>query len=48
MNTGGAGLGLWMVKSIIDQLKGQVSLKSMVSGVEVTVRLPLFHQALIN
>jgi len=45
MNTGGAGLGLWMVKSIIDQHKGMVSLKGIESGVEVTVRLPICHQA---
>ncbi len=46
MNTGGAGLGLWMVKSIIEEHKGQVSLKGFDSGVEVTIRLPLFHHAL--
>ena len=45
MNTGGAGLGLWLVKSIIDQHNGQISLKGIASGVEATIRLPLFYQA---
>ena len=45
MNTGGAGLGLWMVKNIIEEHKGQVSLESVASGVEAAIRLPLFHQA---
>ncbi len=44
MNTGGAGLGLWMVKSIIDHHNGQVSLEGIASGVEARIRLPLFHQ----
>ena len=45
MNTGGAGLGLWMVKNIIEEHNGQVSLESVASGVEAAIRLPLFHQA---
>jgi len=45
MNTGGAGLGLWMVKNIITQHNGQVSIKSIESGVEATIRLPLFQSA---
>ena len=45
MNTGGAGLGLWMVKNIIKAHNGQISLEGIVSGVEVTIRLPLFQQA---
>ncbi len=44
-NTGGAGLGLWLVKSIIDQLDGKITLKGIPSGVEATLRLPLFHHA---
>jgi signal transduction histidine kinase len=42
-NTGGAGIGLWLVRSIIEQHHGQVSLVSTESGVEATVRLPLVH-----
>ncbi len=42
MNTGGAGLGLWLVKSIVEQHKGTVSLKGIPTGVEATVRVP-FH-----
>ncbi len=43
MNTGGAGLGLWLVKNIIDQHNGKVFLQSIESGVEATVRLPFIH-----
>ncbi len=45
MNTGGAGLGLWMVKNIIEEHNGQVSLKGIASGVKATILLPLFHRA---
>uniref|UniRef100_Q3AQD1 histidine kinase n=1 Tax=Chlorobium chlorochromatii (strain CaD3) TaxID=340177 RepID=Q3AQD1_CHLCH len=41
MNTSGAGLGLWLVKSIINRHNGQVSLTCIDSGVETLVRLPL-------
>ena len=44
MNTGGAGLGLWMVKTIIQEHNGQISLEGIASGVEISIRLPLFHQ----
>jgi PAS domain S-box-containing protein len=43
MNTGGAGLGLWLVSNIVHQHNGRVSLTSLPSGVEATVRLPLVH-----
>ncbi len=45
MNTGGAGLGLWMVKNIIEEHNGQVSLKGIASGVEATILLPLIRRA---
>ena len=44
MNTGGAGLGLWMVKTIIQEHNGQISLEGIASGVEISIRLPLFHK----
>jgi len=43
MNTGGAGLGLWLVRNIINQHNGKVSLKGIASGVEAAIRLPLIH-----
>jgi PAS domain S-box-containing protein len=45
MNTGGAGLGLWLVRNIINQHNGKVSLKGIASGVEATVTIPLIHHA---
>ncbi len=42
-NTGGAGIGLWLVRSIIEQHDGMVSLASTETGVEASVRLPLVH-----
>jgi PAS domain S-box-containing protein len=45
MNTGGAGLGLWLVKNIIHQHNGKITLKGIASGVEATVRLPLIQRA---
>jgi PAS domain S-box-containing protein len=45
MNTGGAGLGLWLVRNIINQHNGKVFLKGIASGVEATVRLPLILHA---
>jgi signal transduction histidine kinase len=41
MNTSGAGLVLWLVKKIIEQHNGKVSLRGFPSGVEATVRLPV-------
>jgi PAS domain S-box-containing protein len=45
MNTGGAGLGLWLVKNIVEQHKGTVTLKGIPSGVEATVCVPLYEKA---
>ncbi|TLU81919.1 MAG: PAS domain S-box protein [Chlorobium sp.] len=40
-NTAGAGLGLWLVRNIINRHNGQVTLTGIPSGVEATIRLPL-------
>ncbi|NTU87643.1 MAG: PAS domain-containing protein [Chlorobiaceae bacterium] len=48
MNTSGAGLGLWLVKKIIEQHNGNVTLKGFPSGVEVTVRLPVTDDTGVN
>ncbi|MCF8383133.1 MAG: PAS domain S-box protein [Chlorobium sp.] len=45
MNTSGAGLGLWLVKKIIEQHNGNVTLRGFPSGVEATVRLPVADDA---
>ncbi len=39
--TAGAGLGLWLVRSIISEHKGLVTLKGIASGIEATVHLPV-------
>jgi PAS domain S-box-containing protein len=44
MNTSGAGIGLWLVKNIIEQHKGTVNLKGIPTGVEAVVRLPLYEK----
>jgi len=41
INTGGAGLGLWLVRNIINRHNGQVTLTGIPSGVEARVQLPL-------
>jgi len=41
INTGGAGLGLWLVRNIINRHNGQVTLTGTPSGVEARVTLPL-------
>ncbi len=40
-NTGGAGLGLWLVRNILEQHHGSVSIEATADGVEAVVRLPL-------
>lgn len=45
MNTSGAGLGLWLVKKIIEQHNGTVTLSGFPSGVEVSVLLPVADDA---
>jgi len=37
----GSRLGLWLVKDIVENHNGSVTLESIESGVEITVRLPL-------
>ncbi|NHQ60707.1 PAS domain-containing protein [Chlorobium sp. BLA1] len=44
VGTAGAGLGLWLVKNIIDQHNGQISLSCIDKVTEITVRLPLMHE----
>ncbi len=44
MNTSGAGIGLWLVKNIIEQHKGTVNLKGIPTGVEAMVRVPLYEK----
>ncbi len=41
VNTAGAGLGLWLVRNIVDQHHGSVTLSTSDSEIEATVRLPL-------
>ena len=44
-NTAGAGLGLWLVRNIINQHDGQVTLEGTEFGVEATIRLPIVTQS---
>lgn len=43
-NTGGAGIGLWLVRDIIEHHHGTVSLSGIESGVEALISLPLAGQ----
>ncbi|NTV01779.1 MAG: PAS domain S-box protein [Chlorobiaceae bacterium] len=40
-NTSGAGIGLWLVREIIEQHNGSVALENGEDGIAATVRLPL-------
>ncbi|NTV68011.1 MAG: PAS domain S-box protein, partial [Chlorobaculum sp.] len=40
-NTAGAGLGLWLVKDIVEHHHGAVSLRGIKTGVEAMITLPL-------
>lgn len=42
-NTAGAGLGLWLVRNIINQHNGQVTLEGTAYGVEAIIRLPIVN-----
>ena len=44
-DTSGAGVGLWLVRHIIEQHNGAVSLAANASGIRATVRIPLAHAA---
>jgi K+-sensing histidine kinase KdpD len=41
MNTGGAGIGLWLVRNIIEDHDGTVSISGTADGVEVTISVPV-------
>ena len=45
-NIGGAGVGLWIVRQIIEQYHGQVRLDYSLSGIIAEVRLPLADAAI--
>ena len=40
-NTGGAGLGLWLVRDIVEHHHGAVTLRGIKTGVEAIITLPL-------
>ena len=42
-NIGGAGVGLWLVRQIIEQHNGQVKLLAQESTITAIIRLPLVH-----
>ncbi|MEI7824743.1 MAG: sensor histidine kinase [Chlorobiaceae bacterium] len=44
-DTSGAGVGLWLVRHIIEQHNGVVSLTATASGIRATVRIPLAYAA---
>ena len=44
-NTGGAGIGLWLVRQIIEQYHGTITMESQPQGIVTTVRLPLADEA---
>jgi len=40
----GTGLGLWVVKSIIDNIGGEISIKNYSSGAEVKIVIPIYSE----
>jgi signal transduction histidine kinase len=42
-NTSGSGIGLWLVRCIIDQYHGTITLKNDALSVAATLRIPLSH-----
>lgn len=47
-NTSGVGIGLWLVREIMTQHGGSVTLKGTESGVLATVRLPLARDCIVR
>jgi C4-dicarboxylate-specific signal transduction histidine kinase len=42
----GTGLGLWVVKNIIDQIGGDISISNWEMGAEVKIIIPLFLETI--
>ena len=44
-NTGGAGMGLWLVREIVEMYQGTITIESEPQGVVATLRLPFVDDA---
>ncbi|MCF6269018.1 MAG: HAMP domain-containing histidine kinase [Melioribacteraceae bacterium] len=40
----GTGLGLWVVKSILDNINGSIQIKNYETGAEIVIAIPLFEK----